>query len=116
MWHQEDDTIDKQIESDEEVYEKYIEDFEGFDIIGSGADEEAKDYLDQGRNCPYCGGILKYMGTTKNGTDRVYCGDCRRSFYPDDINWQNPVIDELYKTIPSKLMLHYEEYGRNRKK
>ncbi len=116
QWHEEDDNLWQKVEEDQEVYLDSINDFEGFDIIGAGAEEEAENPLDQGRGCPYCGGLIKYLGMTKAGQNTmVYCGDCKRNFYIDDVNYQSEVVDELYRTIPKSLIQRFDEYSKKRK-
>ena len=116
LWHQDDDQLYQLRVTDETVYEESIASLPGFNIIGAGGSEDAKNYLDQGRNCPHCAGILKFIGITKGSFDKVYCADCKHQFYADDITENNKTVDGLYRRIPDSLVQHYTEYGRQRKR
>lgn len=110
MWHEEDDTLRALIEKDKELYEESISGMKEWEVIGTGGYADAEDFLDQGRNCPYCAGILKFFEYTKKGNDIVYCADCHRRFNPKDINYRSETVDKLYKSINEREFNYWNDF------
>lgn len=116
FWYDEQDTLEQQIVSDKKLYTSSIEDMPEWTLKGEGGYEEAKSFLDLGRGCPFCGGILKYFEKTKKGTDVVYCSDCSRQMFPNDFDHRTETVDKLYKSIPDDLVMYYDSFLRQERK
>ena len=74
-WHEEDDTLYKEIEADVRDYVDYeLEKFKGPFQKNNG--RPANNNQDTGRNCPRCSGLLKLKEIKKSGSVQLYCKDC----------------------------------------
>ena len=115
-WYDDEDTILYKVSKDIELYQDVLKDAKEWTIIGEGGYREALNFLDQGRNCPYCAGILKFFEYTKAGNDVVYCSDCKRRMYPADFNYVSDTVDKLYKAIPDDLVMYWDDFLRRDRK
>lgn len=114
-WHEEDDTLYKEIEADAKDYVDYeLEKFKGPFQKNNG--RPAKNNQDTGRNCPRCSGLLKLKEIKKSGSVQLYCKDCGIEIFAEDIDYNDPISDKLYRTIPDSMVLYWQEFQRNRKK
>lgn len=114
MWHEEDDTIQKEIEADIETYLTYdLENFKGIYRKDNGI--PAVSTLDNGRNCPKCAGYLGVKEVTKKGNVFLFCKSCGYQVFAEDIDNNNPEeskSDDLYRQIPSSLVLYYMNHQK----
>ena len=115
MWHEEDDTLQKEIEQNREDWEELdLENFKGIHHIHNG--ELPDGPLDQGRNCPFCAGRLRLKEVTENGYVYLYCNKCGREVFAEDIDKQDEITDKLYRTIPQSVMNYWQAYSEERQK
>ena len=116
LWHEEDDTLQKEIENDREDYEKYLKDFKGIKPKVSGIPAESP--LDAlGRNCPRCAGRLVVKEITeRNKNVLLRCKSCGIEVFAEDIDYRDPLSDSLYRTIPDSLMVYWKNFQKNRKR
>lgn len=115
MWHEEDDTIQKEIEEDHQDYLDYLQDFKGIHHKGNG--KPATGPLDLGRNCPRCAGRLELKEITeKNQNVLLYCKHCGLQVFAEDIDYEDPIPDALYRKIPERAFLQWDAFRKNRKK
>lgn len=115
LWHEEDDNLQTIIEQEQEDYENYdLENFKG--PVQKDNGEPAQNNLDLGRACPFCGGLLKLKEVTDKGNVHLYCKDCRRQMFAEDIDKEDDISDALYRTIPLKSILYWEAFRKERKK
>lgn len=116
LWHEEDDTSyalrKRDIEQQKDILNKLPE----WSIIGDKGYKEASSTLSQGRNCPYCAGNLKFFEASEKGYDVVFCNDCHKRFFIDDVNHRTMTTDALYRSIPKDLILYWDTYLRNERK
>lgn len=114
-WHEEDDTLYKEIEADAKDYIDYdLANFKG--IFRKDNGRPATNNRDLGRNCPRCSGLLALKEIKKSGNVHLFCRSCGLEVFAEDIDYNDPLSDKLYRTIPDSLVLYWEEFQRNRKK
>lgn len=116
MWHEEDDTLQSQIDSDHEDYIEFeLDKFKGIYHKDNGI--PAKNHLDLGRNCPRCAGRLELKEITeKNENVLLYCKHCGLQVFAEDIDFRGDVPDQLYRTIPQSVINYWENFRINRNK
>lgn len=115
LWHQEDDTLQKEIEATQQDSIDYLQDFKGIHHKSNG--KPATHRLDLGRNCPRCAGRLELKEVTeKNQNVLLYCKSCGIQVFAEDIDYEDPIPDALYRKIPDSVFLHWDAFRKNRKK
>lgn len=116
LWHEEDDTIQKEIEEARSDYEKYdLDSFKGIFHKSNGIPAEGP--LDQGRNCPRCAGRLELKEITKeNENVFLYCKSCGLQVFAEDIDYRDPIPDALYRKVPDSVILYWENFRKERNK
>lgn len=113
MWHEEDDTLQAEIDSEIETTEKY--DLLNVRLANITNGELPTSRWDQGRNCPRCAGRLVYKEhTVRNSTVLLFCKSCGAQVFAEDIDFNDEIVDKLYRTIPLNLQnkwnTHREKY------
>ena len=109
MWHEEDDTLQKELEEEIELTEKH--DLLNVNIANINNGEEPTSRWDLGRNCPRCSGQLAYKEhTERNQNVLLFCKSCGIQVFAEDIDYQDELSDTLYKTIPLKMRLYWQDY------
>lgn len=116
IWHEEDGTIQKEIEQANEDWVDYnLEGFKG--ILHKSNGIQAKSPLDLGRNCPRCAGRLELKEITeKNQNVLLYCKSCGLQVFAEDIDYVDPISDALYRKIPENTIQYWEAFRINRRK
>lgn len=116
MWHQEDDTIQKEIEAAQEDWVDYdLDSFKG--ILHKSNGVPATSPLDLGRNCPRCAGRLELKEITKkNENVLLYCKHCGLQVFAEDIDYVDPISDALYRKIPDATVQYWEQFRMDRRK
>lgn len=112
LWHEEDDNLQSEI--DREV--KLTQDFDllnqnlGYKHNG----EVPINNLDIERNCPRCAGKLAYKEhTRKNQNVYLYCLACGLQVFAEDIDYQDEIPDQLYRSIPKDVQLFWNTFREN---
>lgn len=115
MWHEEDDTLQKEIEQARDDWEELnLENFPGIHHVNNGQVPDGP--LDQGRNCPNCAGRLRLKEVTDAGNVRLFCNKCGIQVFAEDIDNPDALSDALYTTIPQKVMNKWQDYIKERAK
>lgn len=116
-FYEQDDQIFSEIERDKELTTEY--DLLNVKWPNPNNGEKPKSRLDQGRNCPFCGGRLFHKGELVDGDPQhilLRCAKCRREVFASDVDNPTELIDSLYRQIPLSMRLSWDENRRKYRK
>lgn len=98
-WHEEDDHIRKEIDSDAETYSEIIKGFKGFYSGNNGIPAQGP-LAAGGRKCIRCSGQLYMKEETDGEIFVVYCKDCGGEWHHTDLEeGQNGTTDRVYRKV-----------------
>lgn len=77
---------------------------------------ETTNPLEQGRNCPNCAGRLVTSEFEQPEEGRhLKCKNCGYYYYEEDLNVRDEVADNIYRRIPDRMFMKWEEFRKNQK-
>ena len=112
MWHEEDDTLQKEIEREIELTEEF--DLLNVQFADKHNGKTPISRLDLGRNCVKCAGrlVLKEI-TEKNQNVFLQCKSCGFQVFAEDIDFEEEIPDKLYRSIPLTMQHRWNKYREN---
>lgn len=111
LWYEDEDNIDNIVQRDIDLTDEY--DLMDVTFPNKTNGKEPNSRMDQGRNCPNCGGRLFHKGPLVDSEEILLrCRRCGREFFAADIDVEKDIVDTLYRTIPLSVQNKWNEHRR----